>query len=181
MTTLEPTIHVTDLFYNQYYNMYYLNLANFLVLEVFPISSLIYYNFKIYKAIRSSSTDIVGQGATQYSRNKQENSLVRVMIGIVVVFIICHSLRGPIYIYILVKLQAVQNCSNAGSVTFLGPLWFYLLLSVNHVLFGINSSVNMIIYCCINSNFRRHLLSIVMPLSSRGTSTRFTVVSQRES
>jgi hypothetical protein len=161
--------------------MYYTNLATFLVLEVFPISSLIYYNFKIYKAMRLSFTNVVGQGAAQYSRNKQENSLVRVMIGIVVVFIICHSLRGPVYIYILVKLQAVHDCQNTGSVPYLGPVWFYLLLAVNYVLLGLNSSVNMIIYCCINSNFRRHLLSIVMTLPWRGTSTRFTSVSTRES
>ena len=181
MPVLEPIIHVTDLFYNHHYNMYYTNLATFLVLEVFPISSLVYYNFKIYKATRSSFTDVVGHGATPYSRNRQENSLVRVMIGIVVVLIICHSLRGPVYIYILVRLQTVQDCSNAGNTFIMGSLWFYLLMTVNYMLLAINSSVNMIIYCCINSKFRRHLLSIVMPLSSRRTSTMLKSVSQRES
>ena len=131
--------------------------------------------------MRSSSSDILGHGATQYSRNKQENNLARVMIGIVVTFIVCHSLRGPVYIYVLVTLQAVHNCNDAGNITFLGPLWFYLLFSINALLLAVNSSVNMIIYCCINSQFRRNLISIIVQSSSRSTTTSFMLVSQRES
>ena len=178
--TLEPIVHIKDIFYNRHYNMYYTNLASFLVLDVFPISFLIYYNFRIYKAMKSS-TDNIGQGMDQYNRNQQEKTLARVMIGIVVVFIVCHSLRGIIFIYILMRLQAVHNCNEAGNVTFMGPLWFYLLFSINQLLLIINSSVNMIIYCCINSKFRKHLISIILPFSSRATHTTFTLVSLRES
>jgi hypothetical protein len=147
---------------------------------VFPISLLIYYNVRIYKAMKLSSTNTLGHGAIQYNRNKQENSLVRVMIGIVIVFIVCHCLRGPVYIYILVTLQDVQNCHEAESVTFLGPLWFYIIFSLDYLLLAINSSVNMIIYCCVNPKFRKHLISIIMPSSPRPSNTTFALVSRRE-
>ena len=153
--------------------MYYTNIATFCVMDVIPISFLIYYNVRTYQAMKSS-TNIVSQNSNQHNRNKQENSLARVMTGIVVVFVICHSLRGIVYIYILVRLQSVHTCNEAGSVTFIGPLWVYILFSINCILLEINSSVNMIIYCCINSKFRRHLISFIMPCYLTSSDTTLT-------
>ena len=176
---LEPFIHITEMFYNHNYSLYYTNLATFFMLEVFPISLLIYYNIRIYKAMKLSSKNTLGHGAAHYSRNKQENSLVKVMIGIVIVFIACHCLRVLVYIYILLTLQNVQSCNEAESTTFLGPLWFYICFSLACLLLAINSSVNMIIYCCANSKFRKHLFSIIMPFSSRNSTTTIALVIRR--
>ena len=169
-----PFLRISDLFYDYNYNMYYTNLATFLILDVIPISFLIYYNVRTYQAMKSS-TNIVSQNSHQHNRIKQENSLARVMTGIVVVFVVCHSLRGIVYIYILVRLQSVHSCNDAGSVTFLGPLWFYILFSINGILLAINSSVNMVIYCCINSKFRRHLISLFIPCYSTPSDTAQTL------
>ena len=177
---LEPFIHIKDIFYNYNYNLYYTNLATFLILEVLPISLLIYYNVRIYKAKKLSSTNTLVHGAVKYNRNKQESSLVKVMIGIVIVFIVCHCLRGPVYIYILLRLKDIQNCNEAESVTFLGPFWFYIIFSLDYLLLEINSSVNMVIYCCVNSKFRKQLISIIMPLSSRPSNITFALVLRRE-
>ena len=173
-TDLIPALRITDLFYNHMYNKYYTNLATLLVMDVIPISLLVYYNVRIFKAMKSSA-NIVSQNSNQYNRNKQENGMVKVMTGIVVVFIVCHSLRGIIFIYILVKLEHVHTCNETDSSTFLGPLWFYIIFSLNCVLFAINSSVNMVIYCCVNSKFRKHLISLIMPCYSKSTDTVLTL------
>ena len=173
-TDLIPALRITDLFYNHMYNKYYTNLATLLVMDVIPISLLIYYNVRIFKAMKSS-TNIVSQNSNQYSRYKQENGMVKVMTGIVVVFIVCHSLRGIIFIYILVNLDHVHTCNETDSSTFLGPLWFYIIFSLNCVLFAINSSVNMVIYCCINSKFRKHLISLIIPCYSKPRDTILTL------
>lgn len=162
--SLEPTIHITELFYNRHYNLYYTNIATFFVLGVFPISLLTYYNFKIYKGIKSSNI-VIEQDNTKSVRFKQEKSLSTVMIGIVVVFMVCHSLRNILAFYIMTKLDILERCHNAGRLIAL-PLWCYILYTVNYLLLTINSSINMIVYCCLNSRFRKHLFSKLMPLSS---------------
>ena len=144
-----------------------------------PLSSLIYYNYKIYKAMKSSN-DVVSHDVAQRGRYKQEKSLATVMIRIVVVFMICHGLRKVLFFYILVTLQTVQNCNKTGNVTFLGPLWLYMLFSINNLLLVINSSVNMVIYCCINSKFRKHLIAIILPFSSRLSNGTSRSLSRRE-
>ena len=166
-------IRISDLFYNHTYNKYYTNLATLLITDIIPISLLIYYNVRIFKAMKSSST-VVSQNSNQYNRTKQENNLAKVMTGIVVVFILCHSLRGIVFIYILVRLDHIHTCNEADSATFLGPLWFYILFSFNGILFAINSSINMVIYCCVNSKFRKHLISLVMPCYSAQLDTALT-------
>ena len=170
----KPVIRISDLFYDHKYNKYYTNLATLLTLDIIPISCLIYYNARIVKAMKTSN-DIVSQSSNQYNRSKQEKSLVRVMTGIVVVFILCHSLRGIVFIYIFVRLEHIHTCNEADSATFLGPLWFYILFSLNCILFEINSSVNMLIYCCVNSTFRKHLISFILPCRSRSISTETAI------
>ena len=179
MDNLEPSMRITDLFYNPHYSLYYTNVATFLILDVIPIFCLIYYNYRIYKAMKSSSA-LIRQGTVQNRQYKQEKNLAKVMIGIVIVFILCHSLRGIIFLYVLSTLENVKRCNATGNATFLGPLWFYILFSINSLLLAVNSAVNMIIYCCINSKFRKHLIAIIMPFSSRLSNATTMRLTQRE-
>ena len=160
---LEPTIHLTELFYNRHYNLYYANIATFFVLGILPMSLLIYYNLNIYVRIKSSNV-VIGQDNSKSARFKQEKNLSLVMIGIVAVFMICHSLRNILSFYLMIQLNTVQGCHDVGHLIAL-PVWCYILYSVNYLLLAINSSINMIVYCCLNSKFRKHLCAIVAPIS----------------
>ena len=40
------------------------------------------------------------------------------------------------------------------------PLWVVILENISHVMLSINSSVNIIIYCCLNAKFRRAISNI---------------------
>ena len=135
---------------------------------------------KIYNSMRLSN-HIVSQDVAQRNRSKQERGLAMVMAGIVVVFIICHSLRPIVFSYLLLTLDTMHTCNQAGSVTFLGPLWSHLLFSFNNLLLTINSSVNMVIYCCVNARFRRHITSLILPFTARSqTTSMFTTMPPRE-
>ena len=113
----------------------------------------------------------------------QERNLAIVMIGIVIVFLICHGLRNFIFLDTMVLLkyygQCIRENASANLPIFLNlPLYYEIMWSMSQLMLTINSSVNMIIYCCLNSKFRKHLRSVFTPFISRPLS--FYLTSQRE-
>ena len=91
MNVIEPT----DLRISQYYSFYYLGISKILVLGIFPLISLVYLNWKIYKGVKSPTSLFEEQDKRQ---QKKENELAKVLIGIVMLFIICHTFRVEIEI-----------------------------------------------------------------------------------
>ena len=141
--------------------MYYRNIATLIVLGIFPFILLSYWNLIIYKGIKHS-LNLSGKSQNMQSRNIQENEMTRVLIGIVMMFILCHALRIYLDIYDATTLKhgtlEVWLCLSVGEEG-LPPQWKLILTEIKELMLVLNSSVNMIIYCCLNSSFRKNTFS----------------------
>ena len=166
---LEPRLVPTDLRTNPYYTMYYRNLAWFLLLGIIPLILLAYWNYNIYKHMKSSSNLVEQNSETTrlytQSRNNQENELAKVLIGIVIMFVCCHALRFFINFYEAIIIKRLIWCHSKRQNGF--SLWFLIAVDIKELMLVINSSTNMIIYCCLNSNFRQQLLKCIMKRHKR--------------
>ena len=73
---LEPFLIPTEMRRNPYYSIYYINPATLLVTGVIPLALLAYWNYIIYKKIKSSSK-MFAQNSTRSNRprngQRQEN------------------------------------------------------------------------------------------------------------
>ena len=136
------------------YYMYYESLIYIIPLGIIPLSLLIYWNREIYRNMKASA-DFSRENSTTSVGNQQEHDLAKVLIGIVFVCFCCTSGITILCLSNSFMIKDVIPCQSAGMKGY--PTWFKILLEVSHVLMVINSSVNMIIYCCLNSSFRKKI------------------------
>ena len=166
---LEPVLYWTELSISWEYNFYYLNLAKLIIWGILPTILLIYLNLMVYLGMKSSNN--IFEKEDKKRRFNQEKNLSSVMIGIVLVFIICQSPRTFTYCYVFLLLNGWIDCSNTidnNSVSIVNstPNWFTITWLLSEILLVLNSSVNTIIYCCINSRFRRQVMLTVKQISN---------------
>ena len=81
------------------------------------------------------------------------------LLVIVVLFLICHTLRIILNIHGLISLKSVRESIHKGcsGVT---QTWTLIGASVSHILLTINSSINFFIYCFMCTPFRRILFRL---------------------
>ena len=163
---LEPFITTTEIRRNHYYSIYYISLARFLVTGIIPLVLLAYWNYNIYKYMKSSS-NCVEQNSSRPSRNSQENELARVLLGIVIMFVCCHTLKLFLNFYEAIMIENIRSCISTGKTGI--SFWIQITTAFNALMVAINSSANMIIYCCLNSNFRKNLLKCRMKYHESST------------
>ena len=144
--------------------MYYKNIATLLVIGMFPLLFLAYSNYKIYKYMKIS-LNTTGNMNGHESRNTQEKDTIKVLIGIVTIFIICHALRIFLDIYDATTLKYgtldVWLCMSLGEEG-LPPKWKLILTEISDLMLVLNSSVNVIIYCCLNKSFRKNIFKLTI-------------------
>lgn len=160
---LTPIMRWTKLAVDPDYNSYYYNIGTIIALGIVPTALLFYYNFMVCRGI-TSPNHLLERQDTRKKRYTQEANLAIVMIGIVVVFIVCHSLRNIGTVYACASTKEYEQCSRGNTFVTM-PKWFEIMWSVSQLLLVINSSVNMIIYCCLNSKFKKQLVSLVKRIS----------------
>ena len=73
------------------------------------------------------------------------------LIFIVVVFVICHSIRSIINTYECVQFAIYGKLEN-------WPGWIETLVHVNHFALVVNSSINFLVYCWKDEKFRNVML-----------------------
>ena len=159
---LEPVLYWTELSLNWKYGFYYLHLSKLLFWGILPITLLIYFNLMVYLGMKSSNN--IRKYSDEKMRSDQENNLSIVMIVIVFIFIICHSLRTLTFCSFFWFNNLFEECYNnidiinddSSSMIMLGPKWIEIIWMFSQLLLVLNSSVNAIIYCCVNARFRRH-------------------------
>ena len=121
------------------------------VLGVLPFSLLTFLSVKICRAIRQQSYNVTDASAEEFTNNYQvrrrdyENSMAKVLIAIVVVFLICHGLRT----FVQILLGACELSGQCG-----GMEWHPILLSFANFFIILNSSINLVIYCFVCRSFR---------------------------
>ena len=163
---LIPHLQATALRKNPYYSTYYNNLARLILLGIIPLTLLAYFNCMIYKGMKLPSF-LSQQENVKEKRRMQESELATVLIGIVVVFVSSHILRIFLNVSEMIMVQDVINPCY--------PTWCQVAQTFNDLFLALNSSSNMIIYCCLNSTFRKHIKQYGKTFLSRLTCTQMSV------
>ena len=73
------------------------------------------------------------------------------LIFIVAVFVVCHSIRSIINTYECIQFVMYGKLQN-------WPDWIQTLVHVNHFALVVNSSINILIYCCKDEKFLNVML-----------------------
>ena len=110
----------------------------------------------------SGSKDIVNPFVRSYtspavlSSNSGSANLAPILFSVVIVFVICNSLRVILNIYDSAVVEEIIECekSNMGRYS---PAWIMCTISVSHLLLMANSSVNFLVYCVAGKRFRSTL------------------------
>ena len=155
-------IHPTEMRVNQHYSFYYMGIAKILTLGIFPLISLVYLNWKIYKGVKSPAALFEEHDKRQ---QKKENELAKVLIGIVILFIICHTFRVAIEIDNMTGSKILDECHKLKLPTF--TLWTIIVDPLSEFMMVFNSAANMVVYCCLNENFRK----LIFPCVKRSQET----------
>ena len=146
------------------YRFYYLGIAKILFLGIIPLGSLIYLNWKIYKGVKCPPTLSEEQKELK-SAQKRERKMAKVFIGIVTVFIVCHTFRVIIEIDDMTDSDMLVICYKAGKDVF--SLWSYIVDPIREFMMVLNSSLNMVIYFCVDKKFRKYLITRKETISRR--------------
>ena len=162
----QPTIKISEMRKDPYYSKYYIHLCRLIVLGVIPFVLIAYYNFTIYKHIYQRPT-MFEEDISKRIRQKQENNLSRVLLAIVVLFILCHTLKIFLNFYEMIWIDDVLFCTMNGKDGF--PRWSYIVQVFSRFFLVFNSSVNIVIYTCFSGKFRT-----LPEASSRGLTRKQT-------
>ena len=133
-----------------------MNLSNLIVQGFMPLILLAVWNCGIHRSMKRS-TERLKENLDTSGRIKSEDDLARVLTGIVLTFLICHTFRITLDFHEALLIKYVLKCESIGQNGL--ALWTYVAMEFSNFFLVVNSSVNMIIYCWVNSNFRKKLLN----------------------
>ena len=99
-----------------------------------------------------------GESGTRRRKRKEKSTII--LVSIVLVFILCHTYRLTVEVYRLIYPANIlyENfiyCSDMGQFTM--PFLLHIFHNLHFLFLTINSSVNFIIYCGVDSEFRRQV------------------------
>ena len=98
-----------------------------------------YSSYLIYRKMRSSANNASLSSSQDRARRRRNQTITLVLIGIIVLFLICHIGEVAISIYELADLLDGERTAF--------PVWANTIVIVNHLLIVMNSSLNFVIYC----------------------------------
>jgi len=167
VSNINPYVKIKWLRQHPLYMKYYIHWTNLFVRAIIPTVLLIYFNYKIYQDVKNrnrrqltmSSRTGTGTGSAQQARRKQEDNLAVVFLGIVLVFLICHTPRNICNLAETFYIDNSIECQKIGQNGF--PFWTLVLNTISHLLLVVNSSTNMILYIFLNKLFRLHFINHV--------------------
>jgi len=116
-----------------------------------PLLLLIILNTKIYLAIKERTRRL----ASLTSRQRRDVAVAGVLVGIILVFLVCHCFKFIVNIY-------ETYISNTGAD--INEAWtdsLTIVVSMSHLLLTLNSSLNFGIYCYKDEKFRSVFLNLV--------------------
>ena len=154
-TTIADWKHVigpSNIRTNQHYSFYYLGIAKLIVLGIIPLASLVYLNMKIYNGLKAPPSLYEKK---EKNESDAEKDWAKVLVGIVMIFIICHMFRVVIEIDNMVGSEIAEKCYLAGKYSF--TLWSIIVDPLSEVMMVLNSATNMLIYTCLSKSFRHYL------------------------
>jgi hypothetical protein len=156
----EREIWWLDKDYEWYYNILYKGLEQLIPLGAIPLAILVYYNARIYSAIKRPP-NIELQADEEIASINREKRLSKVLVVIVFVFNVCHTPRIIWYVYNAYIYKNIVNCPIQYPNTTGQSFWVYVFGLIYDLFLVINASVNTIVYCAINERFRYYLFSFI--------------------
>lgn len=144
------------------YIYYYRHWTRLLLTGIVPFAFLLTTNTSIFLGMRRS----------HIRKNRRNNTSVRTLIAIVVLFLICNLPR--VIISMVMTIITVDWC-------YVGPSadWLELLGRVNHLLLTTNSSLNFVIYICIGKRFKQILWEQMIGCYNKTTSSVNNIVAKQ--
>ena len=150
---------------DHYYVLWYLNISNLVFTAIIPLSILMYLNYRIYSSLnqfiqRQPSTNTAHPTS---SRGRVKTSDVKktfILFSIVVIFVVCHSLRIVLNIDEFLNLTRFKEEQEKGceGVKF----WAQIAFSLSQLLLLLNSSANFFIYVFFDQEFQQNLQTACM-------------------
>ena len=101
----------------------------------------------------SHNTNNTQQTPAGLSNYQSNDNLAPILFGVVIVFVICNSLRVILNIYDSAVVEDIIECEKQKMGRF-PPAWILCTISVSHLLLMVNSSVNFLVYCVAGKRFR---------------------------
>ena len=127
-------------------------------LGLVPLLALTYLNWRAFNVVRLSS--MLVQENHRREQQQKEKDLARVLIGIIVLCIVCHTFRVIIEIDNMLTAKTLsvlyQLCLPPDST------WSIVFDPLSDLMMVINSASNMVIYCCLNSAFRKLIIPCIV-------------------
>ncbi|XP_059078481.1 FMRFamide receptor-like [Tigriopus californicus] len=155
-------VEMTEMRANDSYICNYILLSNCIFMAAIPLVLLISMNSLLYKLLQSQK---LLNKAQLNRRVKRDQTVAGMFIAIVMVFIVCHTPKIVCSIYELCKVW-FDNHHNWSD-------WTQHLISLNHLMLAVNSSINFLIYSWKDSKFRTAMLKKVCFFRKDRTCPRF--------
>ena len=169
-------ILLTGLRSNNYYNLWYQNIANLLVTAVMPLISLTYLNVNIYLKFKqylerqpratATSSNVPTASHIQQKLKQREKDMIQqtmILFAVVILFGLFHILRIVLNIEEFLGLDNRKIAKEKGCEWL--QYWTIIASPVSHLLLQLNSSFNFIIYCYFNKSFREKLISSITAIT----------------
>jgi len=156
-------IRPTDLRLQHQYIVWYLNVSNLLVTCVIPIGLLIFMNCRIatslneYRQRRPCGNSKPNESISDKTKNSKANKDIKqtfMLFSIVILFVICHSLRIIMNIAEFLKFQKGEDGTKCkGQIR----LWEQICMPLSEFLLLFNSSANFFVYMLFDKAFQKIL------------------------
>lgn len=157
VTIYKPVLEPTEIRRDPLYSRYYVLIANSFALAFIPMTALVILNACIFRTISKATR----RHNAISSNQRRDHSVALMLISVVVVFIICHSIRSIINTYECIQMAMYGELKH-------WPGWIQTMVHVNHFALVVNSSINILIYACKDDKFQHVLLVTIGVRSSLG-------------
>ena len=165
--TLKYYLVPTELRINHHYLLWYLNISNLLITAIVPICILVYLNIRIYMSLdkflqrRPSTNSRLFEPERRLSFHRQQSVDVKktfILFSIVVILIVCHSLRFILNMEELLRLSLSNEELQDGCEP--PHYWEQILIPLSQLLLIMNASVHFFIYGFFDKEFQQVLKGI---------------------
>ena len=133
------TVKLTDLRQNDAYIRDYTLITNSVLMVGLPTLFMLISSVLIYRQMVVATRSISFSDSQDQLRKRRNRNITFVLIGIIVLFLCCHIGEIAISIYELTDLLDGERSDF--------PMWAKNVVTMNHLLVVINSSLNFVIYC----------------------------------
>ena len=149
---------------NYVYAFYNMVILRILITGIIPVTLLICLYTKIFFKIREHKLNMASQNITVKSKMVKEQTLAITFAGVVIASIICTIPGWLVVIKVLIDGGEAENLN-----------YYETVFIVRDILFTVNSSINIFIYTCLDTTFRRELRKflpsiLINPLKCRKNS-----------